>query len=266
MNVSFELIDLVLLAVVTAMSVAVAYISSPRIKSMVYMLPFPFSIALISTGKGVDATHMIGFGLVWAFLWIVWFLHTRMRVPILFANGAAIVFHSIVSVVIATYTPHPDAVSVQAVVFENRLFWGAAGVISLLAVAGLCLPHHQETPYRSLMHPAIKIPLVFVLIAMIVMSKNFLRGFMPSFPMVTVFAVYEARYSLYTMASSMPVFLLGCVPLLVVCRLVIPYHPESTAIMIKGLAAGWLLYVPIYLMMAKIYKKRESLCGKPQGV
>lgn len=253
----FSTADIVLMCIVTAMSVAVAYLPSPRAKSLVYMLPFPFSAALVSTGAGVDATHLIGFALVWVFVWNVRFLHVVLRLHILLADAVALGLHLAAGLCIAEYVPRRGpAVAPEDLAIEAWLFWGACVVLSAAAVAFTALPHRDEPAHRSPLPVWIKAPLVFLLVAGIVLAKKPLRGFMPSFPMVTVFAVYEARHSLYTLASRMSIFLLAFVPMLILCRLLIPYTDPTVSEALVGLAVGWAAYIPLYLGLEWVHQRR----------
>ena len=56
----FHTAEIAMMVIVTVQVLVIAYLQSPRVKSMVYMLPIPFSTALVTTGRGIDATHLVG--------------------------------------------------------------------------------------------------------------------------------------------------------------------------------------------------------------
>jgi len=57
---SFGLWDFILIGVVSIQAGILSYISDPKKKSLVLVFPFPFTIATISLGTQVNATHVLG--------------------------------------------------------------------------------------------------------------------------------------------------------------------------------------------------------------
>ncbi len=49
--------------------VLISIVKNPVIKSLIYGLPFPATLALIATQKNVDGTHIVGLFLLVVFLW-----------------------------------------------------------------------------------------------------------------------------------------------------------------------------------------------------
>jgi len=250
-NPVFGAADLVLLLGVTGMAVGMAYVRSPRAKSLVYMLPVPFSLALVTTGKGVDATHAIAFFAVCLFVWLVWFLHARLKLNIILADVTAIACYCAFGLAMTRVVPSSG---------DRALPWFATAlaVIALGGAAAMILPHREEPGHRSRMSPAIKAPLVILVVAALVLAKRPLRGFMPGFPIATIFAVYESRRSLYTLARRFPIFLLGVVPMIVVLRVLLPeQEPIAVREYVVALAGGWAVYLPIYLALDALDVRRR---------
>ncbi len=245
--------DLILLLVVTGQVLALAYLHSPRAKSLVYMLPLPFSAALVATGHGVDATHIIGMGAVWGFLWLVWLLHVRWGMKIILADVCSLLLYAGLSLLLAAWVPVTWTV-------HSAGYWVAIGVLLVACAAASRLPPPRESGHRSSLPIAIKGPLVFALILVLILSKNALRGFMPSFPMVTVFAVYEARHSLRTLAQRMQIFVAGFACMASVIAVLLPAQSGLTPTQyLLPLAAGWAVYLPLYWLLDRWYTRRSHL-------
>lgn len=251
MTFPFAIPDLLLILVVTGMAVGMGHVRSPRAKSLVYMLPLPFSLALIATGKGVDGTHMAGMLAVWAFVWVVWLLHLKLGLPILLADLLAIALHCGISFTLGALIPEQGPA-------EAFWFWAGAGLLLAGSVAGLLWHHPREPGHRSTLPVYVKAPLVLLIVLGILLAKQPLRGFMPSFPMVTVFAVYEARHSLRTLGHRFAIFAAGFIPLAIVLRLTLPENPVPPLGYLAPLALGWACYLPILILLDRFYAARSS--------
>jgi len=252
-----RLMDVTFVCVVVVQVLCLTYARSPRWKSFLYMLPIPFSFALLSSGRGVDITHVAGFWIVWGLLWGVYLLHTRRRVPIVVAITCGVVLFCLCGVLLARWLPSAGtAVEVPAFWVGLVLIWGV-GVMAMFR------RHGVEPGHRTRLPAWIKIPLVVMIIVGLIESRPWLRGFMPTFPLVTIFVLYEARYSLRTLVYRVPIFLVSAVPMLVVLRVMVPFgggDPERIAL---GLGAAWLVFVPVYLLTERWYVHAEKGTGTP---
>jgi hypothetical protein len=231
------------------MATATAYLRSPRAKSLAYMLPFPFTAAVIASGQRVDATHAVGIAMVWAYPWLAWLLHCRLRLGILVADAVTLVTYLAIGLLLARFVPHEGSAA-------DTLFWVSAAVLTAAGLGMAFVPTRTEPGHRSRMPVYVKLPLLLLIVTAVVLAKRPLRGFMPTFPYVTVFAVYEARRSLHTLAARMPVFILGFAPFLVICRLLIPAWGYAPA-----LALAWSAYLPIYLLVDRLMAARAPVAG-----
>ena len=84
---------------------------------------------------------------------------------------------------------------------------------------------------------------------------------MTAFPYVTCFAVYEGRYSLYTLARRMPTLMLSLMPLLLLCR----WLPDHIGYF-GALAVSWAVYIPCFVLMDRFYTRRDhALLHEPEG-
>lgn len=176
------------------MGTTVAYVRNPEHKAFVLMLPVPFTLASLALGRPIDATNVLGFGLFFLYTIGVWTLHVRCRWPIL----ASIVFcatgYSLMAAFISRVLPSGPIV-----------FW-------LMELAILCgsvvlirtLPYRQDPHHRTPLPIWIKLPAIVLVITGIIAIKQYLGGFMTTFPMLGVIAAYEARNSLWTIVRRMP--------------------------------------------------------------
>jgi hypothetical protein len=244
MTFPFGAADFALVGVVTAMATAMAYVHSPRAKSLIFCLPLPFTAGVIASGQPVGITHVVGVALVAVFPWLVWMLHTRWGLNIVLADlitvGAVLGAGFLLARLLPTGGPS-----------EALAFWIAVVVLGLLAIVMLALPPRAEPGHRSALPIYFKVPAIAAIVLGIVLVKEPLRGFMPTFPFATIFAVYESRRSLYTLAWRMPIMTLGFVPMLVACRLLQAGHGYPLA-----LACGWAGFVPIALLLDRHYARR----------
>jgi hypothetical protein len=242
--------DFALIGVVTGMATAMAYVHSPRAKSVIFCLPLPFTAAVISSGQPVDLTHLAGMVLVLLFPWLVWLLHIRLRVHILVADFAAVGAFLALGFLLAKLLPRGGGTQ------ENLWFAGGSVAIVLVCSAMLLVPARDEPGHRSALPVYVKAPAVAAIVAGIVLLKEPLRGFMPFFPYATMFAVYESRHSLYTLSARMPVMGLGSVPFLAVFRALQPERGYALA-----LTAAWACYVPMALLLDQYYARRAPRPG-----
>ena len=230
--------DIALVLVVTAQAALMAYVHSPRLKALIYTLPLPFTAATLSVGKPVDATNVWGWAALFAYVWLARFLYLRCRVPILAAIVGSAVTYVLLGWAIA-----------RSVGPSDWAFWLAAGAVWCAALAlAMVLPPREEPGHRSALPIWAKLPPILVIVLLMVLLKNTLRGFVTTFPYVGVFAVYEARHSLWTLGRQVPIFAIAAVPMIVAIRLL-----QSAIGLPAALAAGWAVFLPILYV---IYRSR----------
>jgi hypothetical protein len=233
--------------VVTFLAVGAAYLPSPRAKSICFSIPLPFTAALISSGQSVDATNAIGILTIGVFVWIVWYLYTKKAWPILLAELTALLFYCVVSYVVPFYVAHDGLI-------ESICFWSAWGVMIPISLAMMIfLPAKPESHHKSPLPVPLKTLLIFIMVFCVVLAKSHMRGFITAFPYVTCFAVYESRHSLYTFARRMPPFIISFLPVLFLCR----YLPERFGF-VGALAASWVCFIPLLILMDRFYTRREN--------
>lgn len=76
---------------------------------------------------------------------------------------------------------------------------------------------------------------------------------MTTFPYVTVFALYESRKSLYTLASRMYIFMLGFLVMVTVLRFALQHYGMALSLFIS-----WIIYIAFFLFFEFLYKRRAN--------
>ena len=255
----FHTAEIAMMVIVTVQVLIIAYLQSPRAKSMVYMLPIPVSTALGTTGRGIDATHLVGMAAVWAFMWLAWLLHSRWGLHIVLADACSAIFYCLVSLACAKTIPVDSGLG-------SGLYWACALVLLVGSAAALLLPCPVEPGHRSSMPVALKAVLVLILIALLLSARHRLRGFMPTFPLASVFTVYEARHSLKTFAIRFPIFIIGFIVMAAVIARLLPAGADlRPAQYILPLAAGWAVFLPTYLLLDRWYARRNARAPAQAG-
>ena len=201
--------DIALICVVSAMGTAVAYLRPPSHKAFVLMLPVPFTLATLVVARPVDATNVLGLVVLFGFTLGVWALLVRWRWPVLLAIAVPAVGYCVVGAAIAWLQPTGDVA-----------FWCAAALVLAAAIALIrTLPHRQEPHHRTPLPVWVKLPAIALVVAGLIAIKQYLGGFMTTFPMVGVVAAYEARNSPWTIVRRIPWIMMMLTLMMVVIRL-----------------------------------------------
>jgi hypothetical protein len=89
---------------------------------------------------------------------------------------------------------------------------------------------------------AVKIAAVAGVVAVIVVLKRTLGGFMTMFPMVGTIAAYEARHSLWTIGRQIPILMATAGPMM--AMMWVAQYGLHASIPIS-LAAGWVVFLAV---------------------
>lgn len=225
-----------------AMATAVAYVSHPKWKAFIITLPVPFTFAVLSVGRPIGADHVLALVILFVFAKSVWMLHNVLRWPILAAVATAAVLYA------ATAAAMVSSVQRTAVAF----WWSEAVVLSLAVMLLRFYPERREAEYRTPLPLWIKLPLTAALVGCLVALKQWLQGGMAFFPMVGVFAAYEARLSLWTMVRQIPVVMVLMVPTLAVAFVL-----QDRIGLVGALGAGWITFGALLFVMRKSIIPRQ---------
>ena len=232
----FSLPNIMLLLTVTAMATTIAYLRQPRLKALVYTLPIPFLSARYASGQSIDATHVLGMCSTLVFLWLTFWLHRRLKWPTVLAEAIGIATFCALGILIGLWVPRNDLA-----------FWISLSlVVPLLIVLRVTLKPVYEPGHRTRLPWYVKAPIILAVVLAVVAAKEPLRGFMPTFPFVGMFAVYESRHSLRTLIRQFVRFCIGFMGLLTTMRLLGPVIPES--LLWLRLLCGLIVGAGVYLI------------------
>lgn len=233
-DVDLTVWDGLLIAVVTAQSLAMAYAGSPRFKRLFMTLPFPFTVVVLSVGRPIDASNFVSMAVLLGYTQACRLLPSRFGVPIVPTILVSVAGYTAVGWLLSDLVPTSD-----------EAFWISAAVT---VVAGFWLARIlrdvDERPYRTTLPLAVKLPVLLLISTVLVLIKNGLQGFAGFFPLVSVIAAYETRTSPWTLAKPVPVLMITIAPMLVAARLVQPTYGLGT-----GMAAGWLVFLFVFALL-----------------
>ncbi|MHB9070858.1 MAG: hypothetical protein ACYC54_10890 [Sedimentisphaerales bacterium] len=226
--------DILLILVVSIQATVIAYLRSPELKALVLTIPAPFTLATMVVGTRVGSCHVAGIIILFLITCLVYVLNYRLKMPIIVAISLGALTYCLSGCILAAILP-----------MTQFTFWIVSGVAMTTAVAALIMmPRRIENGYRSPLPVWIKFPIVMAVIVMLVIIKKYLQGFMTMFPMVGVIAMYEARYSLWTICCQMPVIMLTLLAMMITCNLT-----YSLLGIYGSLAAGWCVFLMALLLL-----------------
>ncbi|MEV1017329.1 hypothetical protein AB0I95_23305 [Micromonospora sp. NPDC049751] len=221
---------------VTAVVWAVSVIRSVRLRALVYSLPLPMTLALVSTPYGVDGAQVLGVLGLNLFFGIVAVTYQRLRWPILLADGAGIAAYVALSAgLVAVHIP-----------FEAAL----AGTVALWLAAMLLRRRRARPPTvaadeaaaggRAAGLPAL-LKLVVILVGAILTALlgAVLRGMVVTFPYSGVLVAVEARHQLSEFSGHFARNSLALVGFLTA------YHYVQDVSSAGALGAGWLAFAVV---------------------
>ena len=237
--------DLVLLVVVTAMGTMLAYIPNARWKAFLLGLPFPFTVATLSLGQQIGPSHVLGLTVLLLFVNLVRWLHYAMKVPIVPAIALSVGVYIAVGSLLNRFVPK-----------SSLVFWIVLGLtLSAGVLLLVLLPHRQEPAHRSPLPVPVKMAAIVGVVAVIVVLKQALGGFMTMFPMVGTIAAYEARHSLWTTSRQMPILMITAGPMMAAMWLAQHFLHASIAF---SLLVGWGILLAIMTPVTAIQMRKSA--------
>lgn len=224
--------DYLLMFVVSAQALALAYVYHPKWKAFILSLPIPFTCAVLALGQRIDATNVLGMVLLLGYVHGVRVGHQKLGAPIVLAIGAGLLGYAVVGLGMARIVPHSNA----------GFWWTSVTALVLATIILFQHPHRDEPGHRTSLPIWAKLPIVLLVVFGLVLAKSHLRGFMTTFPMVGVLAAYEARHSLSTISRQVPIMILSMIPMMMVSRLT-----QGAFGMPASLALGWVVFLCVLL-------------------
>ncbi len=179
---------------------AMAKVHSQKLKAVLYALPFPITIALISSSSIATSLSISGLTLTGGFLWACYFLYSRLKVNILITD----VILSVMYIGIAYALAHNLKIP----------YWTMLGIYLALWVTLMTLFKNMTFKYRKVA-PAktnvyLKAFIIFVIAFGLFSAHQYLAAFVVTFPYNGVFAVFENRSGLLPQAA---LFTRNCIAL-----------------------------------------------------
>ncbi|MET0416978.1 MAG: hypothetical protein ABW022_13250 [Actinoplanes sp.] len=220
---------------VTAVVWAVSVIRSVRLRALVYSLPLPMTLALVSTDYAVDGAQLLGVLGLNLFFVTVAFTYQRLRWPILLADGAGI----------AVYVALSAGLLAVGVPFEAAL----AGTLVLWLAAMLLLRRRAQRHTATADEPTatatptaarpdglpalLKLVVIFVGAILTTLLGEVLRGMVVTFPYSGVLVAVESRRQLLEFSRHFARNSLALVGFLTA------YHYLQDVSSAVALGAGW---------------------------
>ena len=227
--------------VLTCFVISMAYVRSPRAKALIYSMPVPFSCAYLATRLPINATHLTGLLLVVGYNWLVYLLRVKAKLPL-------------IPVIVTAASGYFLAAMALRPLAGISLLWVAGVVVAVwLAVVLLHRPR-PEPDHRSRTPWYVKAPLIFAIAIGVYNATGLLAGGVGMFPYAGIFASYETRHSLRTLAGQFTLH----VPGLLLCLLTIA-ATENRFPPPVPLLLGW---VPV-LGWAALVRWRQTRSDRP---
>jgi hypothetical protein len=225
-------------AVLTVFVSVIAYIHSPRMKTLVFSFPVPFTCAYLSTGMKINATHIAG--LVWVTLyhWIVYLIYKRLGRSLWIGIITGAVFYLAAAAAIAK-VPRITVFPVPVMMAAVLVLWSLA--------SWLYHPIH-EPGHRSRAPWYVKVPIVFPIAIGLFSLKKVLLGAVTTFPYAGVFTSYEMRHSPRTLAGQYTINNIS----FMLMFLTIWKLDEAEAPKPVPLLAGWVVVLTALLTIYKL--------------
>jgi len=216
--------------------ILIASVKDNKVKALIYSLPIPITFALIATKSNIDNSHVIGLFLLSAFLWSVFYLSKKLKIPVFLSDILCSLGYVILGFIFIKLLPTG--------------FWELTAIYFLSWV--ISLKRYTPIPEKSKkdeLHSLIKGSIVFPIALGLLFLKSFLRGIVVTFPFSGIFAVWEVREALYTLAGEFTKNSLAILIFFIVIKIssqYIGFYPS--------IGLGWLFYLPVFLCLQKIKK------------
>ncbi|WP_405430981.1 hypothetical protein [Micromonospora sp. NBC_00617] len=269
---------------VTAVVWAVSVIRSIRLRALVYSLPFPMTLALVSTPYGVGGAQVLGVLGLNLFFVTVAVTHQRLRWPILLADGAGIAVYVALSAgLLAVDIPFEAALAATLVLWLTAMLLlrghartraaAAAGAGDAAAAAANGADAAAAGPAavgdadaraatpaggRPDGLPALlKLLVIFVGAILTAVLGAVLRGMVVTFPYSGVLVAVEARRQLFEFSGHFARNSLALVGFLTA------YHYLQDVSSAVALGAGWAAFAVVATVLHLPLRRRSSARASP---
>ncbi|MEU8008746.1 hypothetical protein AB0B74_08975 [Micromonospora parva] len=233
---------------VTAVVWAVSVIRSVRLRALVYSLPLPMTLALLSTDYRVGGAQLLGvLGLNLFFVTVAVTYH-RLRWPILLADAAGIAVYVALSAgLLAVVVPFEAALVGTLVLWSGAMLLHRRARPSVAAADAPAAPADERAAVAETSDggrpdglPALlKLVVIFVGAILTALLGAVLRGMVVTFPYSGVLVAVEARHQLREFSRHFARNSLALVGFLTA------YHYLQDVSSVVALAAGWAAFAVV---------------------
>ncbi|MCF0096114.1 hypothetical protein [Micromonospora sp. MH99] len=265
---------------VTAVVWAVSVIRSIRLRALVYSLPLPMTLALVSTPYGVGGAQVLGVLGLNLFFVTVAVTHQRLRWPILLADGAGIAVYVALSTgLLAVDIPFEAALAATLVLWLAAMLLlrrrartrvtpaavageadAAVGGPGAVGGAGSDAGSGAETSAggRPDGLPALlKLLVIFVGAILTALLGAVLRGMVVTFPYSGVLVAVEARRQLFEFSGHFARNSLALVGFLTA------YHYLQDVSSAVALGTGWAAFAVVAAVLHLPKRRRGAARASP---
>ncbi|MEO3773425.1 hypothetical protein [Micromonospora sp. B9E7] len=242
---------------VTALVWAVSLIRSVRLRALVYSLPLPMTLALVSSGHRVEGAQLLGVLGLNLFFVTVAVTYQRLRWPILLADGAGIAVYVVLSAgLLAVEIPF------EAALAGTLVLWLAAMLLLRRRARARTVRTPADAPAaepvlgdasavvdtsiddrRDRLPALLKLVVIFVGAVLTTLLGAVLRGMVVTFPYSGVLVAVEARRQLFEFSRHFARNSLALVGFLTA------YHFLQEVSSALALGAGWVAFAVVVAVL-----------------
>ncbi|MEU5784307.1 hypothetical protein [Micromonospora lupini] len=246
---------------VTAVVWAVSVIRSIRLRALVYSLPLPMTLALVSTPYGVGGAQVLGVLGLNLFFVTVAVTHQRLRWPILLADAAGIgVYVALSAGLLAVDIPFEAALAgtlvlwLAAMLLLRRRARRGAGPRTAPADDPVAVAKTRTDGLPALL----KLVVIFVGAILTALLGAVLRGMVVTFPYSGVLVAVEARRQLFEFSGHFVRNSLALVGFLTA------YHYVQDVSSAVALGAGWVAFAVVAAALHLPLRRGAARAGPPR--
>ncbi|MBQ0990060.1 hypothetical protein PSH03_003667 [Micromonospora sp. PSH03] len=251
---------------VTAVVWVVSVIRSVRLRALVYSLPLPMTLALLTTDYRVEGAQVLGVLGLNLFFVTVAVTHQRWRWPILLADVAGIAVYVALSAgLLAVHISFEVALAVTLVLWLAAILWlrrrashsdsRGVGPPAVLAEEAVAVAETRPDGLPALL----KLVVIFVGAVLTQLLGAVLRGMVVTFPYSGVLVAVEARRQLTEFSRHFARNSLALVGFLTA------YHYLQDVSSAAALGAGWAAFAVVAAALHLPLRPRQVAHARAAG-
>lgn len=190
-KMSEPIINILSALAVSAIITAMAKVRSQKLKSILYVLPFPITIALIGSDSIASSLSILGIVLTGFFLWGCHLLHHTFGVKIFYADALLALLY----VALAYLLAQTVNISLWNMMTIFLVMW----FLLMMMFKDMVFSYRAKPPTST--NAWLKAITIFGIAFILFSAHQYLAAFVVTFPYNGVFAVYENRAGLLPQAA-----------------------------------------------------------------